>query len=103
MPRNAYTAPISNDWFSNVYIQNGSFLRVRNVQLGYTFKDGVTRRAGISHARFYLAAQNLFTFTKYTGYDPEVGSPGQSVLQTGADYGRYPLARMFTAGLNCQF
>lgn len=103
MPRNAYTAPISNDWFSNVYIENGNFLRIRNVQVGYTFPESLSKKAGISHARLYVAAQNLYTFTKYTGYDPEIGSPSQNVLQTGADFGRYPLARMFTVGINCQF
>ncbi|MBA4166885.1 MAG: TonB-dependent receptor [Chitinophagaceae bacterium] len=103
LPRNAYTAPTSNRWFSDFFIENGNFLRVRNVQIGYTFREAMMKNAGIKNVRIYLAGQNIFTFTKYTGYDPEVGSPGQSVLQTGADFGRYPLARMFTVGFNCQF
>jgi TonB-dependent starch-binding outer membrane protein SusC len=103
MPRNSYLAPISNDWFSDVYIENGRFLRIDNLQIGYTLSETITRKAGISHLRVYVSAQNLHTFTKYSGYDPEVGSPGQNVLQTGADFGRYPLARMFNIGLNCNF
>ena len=103
MPRNAYTAPISNDWFSDAYIQDGSFVRISNLQVGYTLKENLLSKLGISHVRIYLAGQNLYTFTKYTGYDPEIGSNGQNVLQTGADFGRYPLARMFSVGINCKF
>jgi hypothetical protein len=50
-----------------------------------------------------VAAQNLHTFTEYSGYDPEVGSLNQNVLQTGVDFGRYPVSRMFTGGINFQF
>ena len=103
LPRNAYTAPPSNRWFSSFYIQNGAFLRIRNVQLGYTLPERVSQKARITHARVYIAAQNLYTFTKYKGYDPEIGSPNTNALSAGVDYGRYPLARMLTIGLNCQF
>jgi TonB-dependent starch-binding outer membrane protein SusC len=103
MPRNNYIAPISNDWFSDVYIENGSFLRLDNLQIGYSLNKDLLSKAGISYLRFYVAGQNLLTFTKYTGYDPEVGSPGQNVLSTGADFGRYPLARMLSIGLNIKF
>jgi TonB-linked SusC/RagA family outer membrane protein len=103
MPRNAYDAPTSNDWFSNVYIENGSFLRLSNLQIGYSLPQSLLSKAGISYLRFYVAGQNLLTITKYTGYDPEVGSPGQNVLQTGADFGRYPLARMYSLGVNMKF
>ena len=103
MPRNAYSAPISNDWFSDVYIQDGSFVRISNLQVGYTLKENLLRKVGVSSLRVYLSGQNLYTFTKYTGYDPEVGSNNQNVLQTGADFGRYPLARMFSIGVNCKF
>ena len=103
MPRNNYLAPTSNDWFSNVYIENGSFLRLSNLQIGYSLDKSLLSKTGISSLRFYIAGQNLLTFTKYTGYDPEVGSPGQNVLQTGADFGRYPLARMYSIGVNMKF
>jgi TonB-dependent starch-binding outer membrane protein SusC len=103
MPRNSYIAPTSNDWFSNVYIENGSFLRLSNLQIGYTLPQSLLSKAGITYLRFYVAGQNLLTITKYSGYDPEVGSPGQNVLQTGADFGRYPLARMYSIGVNMKF
>ncbi len=103
MPRNDYTAPISNDWFSDVYIQDGTFVRISNLQIGYTLNESLSSKVGISRVRVYISGQNLYTFTRYTGYDPEVGSNNQNVLQTGADFGRYPLARMFSVGVNCKF
>jgi len=103
MSRNAYNAPVSNDWFSNHYIQNGSYLKITNLQIGYTFNESLLKVLGISHLRFYVEGQNLYTFTKYKGWDPEIGSPNQNVLQTGADLGRYPLARTVSIGVNCKF
>jgi hypothetical protein len=105
--RNSFSAAPSNRWFSDFNIENGAFLRVRNVQLGYTIPEAISRRVGMSRARIYVAAQNLFTFTEYSGYDPEVGSRVSfgrgNALQTGVDFGRYPVSRMFTAGFNLQF
>ena len=103
MPRIAYTAPRSNDWFSDLYIQNGSFLRITNLQIGYTLNENLLNKMKIKNIRVYVAGQNLITFTKYTGFDPEIGSPNQNALQTGADFGRYPVARMFSIGVNCKF
>jgi hypothetical protein len=103
MPRNDYTAPISNDWFSDAYIQDGSYVRISNLQIGYTLNESLLSKVGISRVRVYISGQNLYTFTKYTGFDPEVGSNNQNVLQTGADFGRYPLARMISLGVNCKF
>jgi TonB-linked SusC/RagA family outer membrane protein len=113
--RNAFDAATSNRWFSTFNIENGAFLRVRNVQLGYTLPTAISQKVGMSRTRIYVAAQNLFTFTEYSGYDPEIGSrdspgsqPGtgsqqKNGLQTGVDFGRYPVSRMFTAGVNLQF
>jgi TonB-dependent starch-binding outer membrane protein SusC len=103
LPRNDYLAPFQNYWFSELYIQNGSFLRLDNLQIGYSLKDNLLKKAGLSYLRFYLAGQNLITFSKYTGYDPEIGSQGKNVLMTGADMGRYPVARMISIGLNLKF
>jgi TonB-dependent starch-binding outer membrane protein SusC len=103
LPRNSYDASPNNRLFSTFNIENGAFLRVRNVQLGFTIPQEIVKKAGMSRARIFIAAQNLFTFTKYTGYDPEVGSINQNVLQTGVDFGRYPVSRMFTGGVNIQF
>jgi TonB-linked SusC/RagA family outer membrane protein len=105
--RNTHDAARSNRWFSDFNIENGAFLRVRNVQLGYTLPNAISQRVGMSRARIYVAAQNLFTFTEYSGYDPEMGSRVSNgrgnALQTGVDFGRYPVSRMFTGGINFQF
>ena len=103
LPRNSYTAPTSNRWFSQYSVENGTFLRLNNLQIGYTLKQSILSKVGLKETRFYLSGQNLFTLTKYKGYDPEVGSFNQSVLQTGVDYGRYPVARMLGIGVNCKF
>lgn len=105
LPRNSYDAPTSNRFFSSDYIQNASFLRLRNVALGYTLPASVASKGRMTNARIYVSAQNLFTITKYTGYDPEVGSAqtGIRALTSGVDYGRYPRARMFTVGFSAQF
>ena len=103
MPRNNYLAPISNDWFSMFTLKTEAFYGLTNLQIGYTLDENLLSKAGISYLRFYVAGQNLLTISDYSGYDPEVGSPGQNVLSTGADFGRYPLARMLSVGVNMKF
>lgn len=107
LPRLDYDAPTSNRFFSDAYIEDGSFLRIQNIQLGYTLPNKVNELLGIQSLRIYSAVQNLYTFTSYSGYDPEVGSAlvgGQrNVLTTGTDYGRYPVPTTLTVGLNLKF
>jgi hypothetical protein len=105
LPRNSYDAPYSNRLFASDYIENGAFLRLRNIQIGYTLPTAIASKVAMSRARVYVAAQNLFTITDYSGYDPEVGSAtvGNRVLTTGADFGRFPTARMYTVGISAQF
>ncbi len=81
---------------SDFYLENGSFVRIKNIQLGYTLPAGITSKAGISSLRFYVAADNAFTFTKYTGFDPELGATGP--LSIGIDRGVYPQSRTFRVG-----
>ncbi|HLT52523.1 MAG TPA: hypothetical protein VKZ97_01440, partial [Flavobacteriaceae bacterium] len=88
---------------SDRYIEDGSYLRIQNVTLGYSLPNDVTRRIGMSRMRFYGSIQNLWTFTKYSGYDPEVGVYNQNALLMGVDNGRYPTPRTFTLGLNVEF
>jgi len=106
-PRNSSKSIQSNRWFSNTYIEDGSFLRLRNLQIGYTMPVKIMNKIGASAARVYVAGQNLFTITNYSGYDPEVGNSrgtgSGNVGVAGVDYGRYPTARMFTVGLTAQF
>lgn len=77
---------------SSRFVESGSYLRLKNIQLGYTLPASITKKANINRARIYLSGSNLFTFTNYTGYDPEVGS--------GVDYGNYPQSRTITLGVN---
>nr|WKN39014.1 TonB-dependent receptor [Tunicatimonas sp. TK19036] len=85
------------------YVEDGSFVRLRNVQLGYTLPQTVAENAGLSSARVYIGAQNLFTLTKYSGIDPEVGDLNQNVLKSGYDDGNYPQARVFRLGVSLGF
>ena len=82
---------------SSRYIEDGSFLRLKNAQLGYSFNNKITGKAGISALRIYISGTNLLTFTKYTGFDPEIGYTG--ALDYGVDRGTYPQARTFIVGL----
>ncbi|MBQ3689399.1 MAG: TonB-dependent receptor [Bacteroidales bacterium] len=85
---------------SDLFVSNGSFLRLRNIELGYTLPQYITKKAFIERVRFYVAAQNLLTLTKYEGFDPEISSGGTSL---GIDRGVYPQARVITFGVNVNF
>ena len=85
---------------SDLYITDGSYLRLKNIQLGYTLPANLTRRIFVNKLRLFVAAENLITFTKYAGYDPEISSGGTSL---GVDYGVYPQSRTFTVGFNLGF
>ncbi|MBQ6379347.1 MAG: TonB-dependent receptor [Prevotella sp.] len=88
----------SKNWVcSDIYIQDGSYLRLKNISLGYTLPHNLTKKACIERFRVYVRAENLFTWTKYWGFDPEIGSGSTSM---GVDYGVYPQARIFTVGFN---
>lgn len=84
----------------DIYLENGSFLRLREVTLGYTIPSAVLKKIGVSRLRVYATATNLLTFTKYRGYDPEVNYVGGSVTVLNMDNGSYPRARTVMAGLN---
>jgi TonB-dependent starch-binding outer membrane protein SusC len=89
--------PNRNNRTSTWFLEDASFLRIRNIQLGYTFPGGVSNRAGIGRIRIYGSVNNLFTITGYRGYDPEVGS--QNPLNTGIDNGNYPVPRTMMFGV----
>lgn len=89
---------------SDMWLENAAFLRCRNLQLGYTIPQTITKMAGISRARFYFQAENLFTLTQYTGCDPEVtGASGSYGTSYGIDKGVYPQARTLSFGMNLNF
>ncbi len=87
--------------FADIWVEDGSFLRLRNVILGYTIPKKLTSKAKISKCRVYLAAQNPITITKYDGYDPEIGSNGLS--KRGLDVGNYPVAAQYRVGVQLDF
>lgn len=99
VPRVSLSDPNNNfgntsDW----YLENGSYTRVKNVTLGYTFPGTITQRIGLNSLRLYVTANNLLTFTKYSGFDPEVG-----MNNYGIDIAGYPQARSVLVGLNVNF
>ncbi|MFC4477107.1 SusC/RagA family TonB-linked outer membrane protein [Flavobacterium chungangensis] len=103
-----YPRPDGGDGHPNIaisdrYVEDGSYLRIQQVTLGYNMPSDVLSKASISKLRFYFGIQNLYTFTKYTGYDPEIGSYNQDPLLSGIDSGRYPTNRSFTFGMNLEF
>ena len=95
------TEPTRNTVFSSYYVEDGSFLRLRNVQIGYSLPTKWIKHIKMERCRIYVAANNLVTLTKYRGYDPDVGSGG--VLSAGVDYGIYPQARTIMGGVQIKF
>jgi TonB-linked SusC/RagA family outer membrane protein len=95
------SAKSNNNWrSSDLYVYDGSFLRLRNIQLGYTIPSEISTKFFIQNLRLYLSVENLFTLTKYHGFDPEISSGGTSL---GVDRGIYPQARAFSVGANITF
>ncbi|WP_366182880.1 TonB-dependent receptor [Flavobacterium ovatum] len=104
IPRYVNGDPNGNGRVSDRFVEDGSYLRLQNVTLGYTMPDQlVSQTKFFSKVRVYMTGQNLFTITKYSGLDPAVGSFSQDALLSGVDNGRYPVARVFTLGLNLDF
>ena len=95
------TGANNNAVVSDYFIEDGSFLRLRNIQLGYTLPPSVSQTVGLNRARIYFAANNLITLSKYKGYDPDFS--GGTPLSSGIDYGFYPQAKIYMVGLNLNF
>jgi hypothetical protein len=95
------TAATNNRVFSDYFVEDASFLRIQNIQLGYTLNNSFTKKIGISKVRLYASANNLYTFTKYRGFDPaaSTGDP----LAGGIDTGFYPTPKTYMMGLNVNF
>jgi hypothetical protein len=91
---------------SDRYIEDGSYVRLKSLQLGYTLDESICRKLLVKKCRVYIAAENLFTFTRYTGLEPEVGlgeargNTKNSGLTMGVDRTTYPQARTYMVGLN---
>lgn len=88
---------------SSWYIEDGSFMRIKNLQIGYNLDKWVCNKIGISECRIYVGGQNLFTFTRYSGLDPELADLTGSPLNSGIDFAKYPQARTILSGLSIKF
>lgn len=88
---------------SDRFIEDATYYRLKNISFGYTIPKSVLSRVNISSLRIYVSAQNAFTWTKYTGYDPEVSLNGQSLINKGVDSGVYPNNKSFQAGISLSF
>ena len=96
MPRTVFNDPNKNTRVSDRFVEDGSYIKFKNVTLGYTFPKRLVEKVKLNSARVYLSAQNLLTFTNYTGFDPEVPV-------NGIDLNVYPVTRTFSAGVNLIF
>jgi len=90
---------VMTDWA----VEDGSFLRLNTLTLGYTFPSSLIEKLGISRLRLYGTATNVFILTNYSGLDPEVSTRRQTPLTPGVDYSPYPRNRQFVFGLNVNF
>lgn len=103
IPRATINDPNDNDRISDRYIEDGSYIRLKNISLGYTFPKKTIDKLGLSNLRIYANIQNLLTITGYDGYDPEIGASTSSVNVYGLDNGRYPSPTVYSFGLNVSF
>ena len=104
-PRPTIADPNDNDRLSDRYVEDGSYIRLKNITLGYTFPKRLLEKWRIENLRLYMNLQNLYTLTKYQGFDPEVGASTQDStgLTFGVDNGRYPSPMTCSFGVNLTF
>jgi len=108
VPRATFDGFANNNRLSSRFVEDGSFFRLKNIQLGYSISENVLKKIFLSTARLYIAGQNLFTITNYKGLDPELGidetqNDGSTSLDIGIDRGRYPSSRTVSLGLDINF
>lgn len=98
------SAANNSQYNSTRWLESGSYMRLKNLQLGYTVPQAITNYVkGISRLRIYATGQNVFTATKYSGYDPETVGGTAGILVRGLDEGQYPNVRTFTLGIQAGF
>lgn len=109
LPRVTFEDPNGNAQMSDLYVENGNYLKLKNITLGYTLPKSITTKLGMQKLRFYVTAQNVFTITKYSGYDPELGETyadtpdAYGVTELAVDRGQFPQTRSFIMGVNINF
>jgi TonB-linked SusC/RagA family outer membrane protein len=99
-PRYTFIDANNNTRVSDRYVEDGSFIKIKNLQLGYTFNSAMLKKKNVSGIRLYAQVKNAFTFTKYSGFDPEISG---GIFDTGIDRGAYPQARSVAVGLDLKF
>ncbi len=103
------TLPRYNQWHNNNirisdrYVEDGSYFRIQNISVGYNLPKSIINKAKVASARLYVSAQNIKTFTKYSGYDPELGAYNNNARLMNIDNGHYPNPKTFTVGANIEF
>jgi TonB-dependent starch-binding outer membrane protein SusC len=106
-PRASWDASGNNARYSTRFLENGSYTRLKNVQLGFSIPKNLTEKLRLSAVRIYCSASNLLTFTEYSGLDPEMtvsnNAQGQGDSSAGLDWGTYPSARSYNMGINLTF
>ena len=102
-PRVTFVDNNTNTRASDRYIEDGSFVKIKNIQLGYSIPVSAIEKIGLSQVRLYGQIKNAFTFTDYSGYDPEVSNSDDGVMDTGIDRGSYPQPRIWSVGVNVKF
>lgn len=103
VPRITLTDPNGNGRISDRFVEDGSYLRIQNVSLSYDLPSKIFDKSILSSVRFYMNVQNLYTFTKYSGFDPALGNLDQNVTLSGIDLGRYPVPRTTSLGVDLKF
>ena len=103
MPRWSTTDVNRNNRMSDRWLEDASYLRISNLSLAYNFPKDLLKKGHIEACKLYFNAQNVWTFSKYSGYDPEIGSYNQQAGMQNIDMGRYPSPRTFTFGVNLTF
>jgi TonB-linked SusC/RagA family outer membrane protein len=99
-PRVSFVDSNNNTRASDRYVEDGSFVKIKNIQLGYTLPKDLTEKIGFENVRVYAQGKNIYTFTKYSGFDPEISG---GVFDTGIDRGSYPIPRVWSLGVNLKF
>lgn len=103
IPRAIGGGNINNVRNSTRFVEDGSYLRLKSLTLAYNINPKKLERMKIQKLSLYVTGQNLLTFTKYSGFDPEVNAFGRSATELGIDYGTYPQSRTITFGVNVEF
>ena len=105
-PNNKYARALTtanDNVFSSRFIEDASYLRLKNLTVGYNFSSSLLNKVGLSNARIYVGGTNLWTLTNYSGYDPEGNAYGGTTNIVGVDFGSYPQAKTYTVGINFGF